>query len=128
MNMLNKLKMLIRRLLTGKVFYVNGSDTLPPPLTRQEEEEVFLRLEGKDPAARKYLIEHNLRLVVYIAKKFETSGVGIEDLVLSRQSTLSVPRKTSSLPLTLHGASKMRYSCFCVSHHSTATNFPSTNR
>ena len=81
MNMLNKLKMLIRRLLTGKVFYVNGSDTLPPPLTRQEEEEVFLRLEGKDPAARKYLIEHNLRLVVYIAKKFESSGVGIEDLV-----------------------------------------------
>ena len=81
MNILNGLKMLIRRLFTGKVFYVNGSDTLPPPLTRQEEEEVFLRLEAKDPTARKYLIEHNLRLVVYIAKKFESSGVGIEDLV-----------------------------------------------
>ncbi|HOC33991.1 MAG: RNA polymerase sporulation sigma factor SigE [Ruminococcus flavefaciens] len=81
MNILISLKMLIRRLFTGKVFYVNGSDTLPPPLTRQEEAEVFLKLEANDPAARKYLIEHNLRLVVYIAKKFESSGVGIEDLV-----------------------------------------------
>ena len=81
MNILISLKMLIRRLFTGKVFYVNGSDTLPPPLTRQEEAEVFLKLEATDPAARKYLIEHNLRLVVYIAKKFESSGVGIEDLV-----------------------------------------------
>ncbi len=81
MNILISLKMLIRRLFTGKVFYVNGSDTLPPPLTRQEEAEVFMKLEANDPAARKYLIEHNLRLVVYIAKKFESSGVGIEDLV-----------------------------------------------
>lgn len=81
MNILISLKMLIRRLFTGKVFYVNGSDTLPPPLTRQEEAEVFMKLEANDPAARKCLIEHNLRLVVYIAKKFESSGVGIEDLV-----------------------------------------------
>ena len=81
MNILISLKMLISRLFTGKVFYVNGSDTLPPPLTRQEEAEVFMKLEANDPAARKYLIEHNLRLVVYIAKKFESSGVGIEDLV-----------------------------------------------
>ncbi len=81
MNILISLKMLIKRLFTGKVFYVNGSDTLPPPLTRQEEAEVFMKLEANDPAARKYLIEHNLRLVVYIAKKFESSGVGIEDLV-----------------------------------------------
>lgn len=81
MNILISLKMLIKRLFTGKVFYVNGSDTLPPPLTRQEEAEVFMKLEANAPAARKYLIEHNLRLVVYIAKKFESSGVGIEDLV-----------------------------------------------
>lgn len=81
MNMITKLRMFLRRLILGKVFYVNGSDTLPPPLTRLEEEEVFARLEEKDPAARKCLIEHNLRLVVYIAKKFESSGIGIEDLV-----------------------------------------------
>lgn len=81
MNIIKKLKMLIRRLTAGKVFYVNGSDTLPPPLTRQEEEDVFSRLAEKDPTARKCLIEHNLRLVVYIAKKFESSGIGIEDLV-----------------------------------------------
>ena len=81
MKIIKKLTMLIRRLTAGKVFYVNGSDTLPPPLTRQEEEDVFSRLAEKDPTARKCLIEHNLRLVVYIAKKFESSGIGIEDLV-----------------------------------------------
>ena len=81
MNILISLKMLIRRLFTGKVFYVNGSDTLPPPLTRAEETEVFARLSQRDPEARNILIEHNLRLVVYIAKKFESTGIGIEDLV-----------------------------------------------
>lgn len=70
----------LRRLLSGEVYYVNGSDTLPPPLTRQEEAEVFVRLSS-DPEARKTLIVHNLRLVVYIAKKFESTGIGIEDLV-----------------------------------------------
>jgi RNA polymerase sporulation-specific sigma factor len=81
MNMIMKLRSLIRRLIAGKVYYVNGSDTLPPPLSRQEEEGTFARLMQHDPYARKHLIEHNLRLVVYIAKKFESSGVGIEDLV-----------------------------------------------
>jgi RNA polymerase sporulation-specific sigma factor len=67
--------------MQGEVFYVNGSDTLPPPLTRQEEEEVFAKLMLHDPEARNCLIVHNLRLVVYIAKKFESTGIGIEDLV-----------------------------------------------
>lgn len=71
----------LKKLLGGEVFYVNGSDTLPPPLTRQEEEEVFAGLIANDPDARKKLIVHNLRLVVYIAKKFESTGIGIEDLV-----------------------------------------------
>ncbi|HAE51654.1 MAG TPA: RNA polymerase sporulation sigma factor SigE, partial [Ruminococcus sp.] len=62
-------------------YYVNGADTLPPPLTKQEEEDVFIRLVNNDREARNILIVHNLRLVVYIAKKFESSGVGIEDLV-----------------------------------------------
>ena len=63
------------------VFYINGSDTLPPPLSRQEEDEVFEGLIRNDPSARDRLIVHNLRLVVYIAKKFESTGIGLEDLV-----------------------------------------------
>ena len=61
--------------------YINGADTLPPPLTAEEEAEVFARIEAGDAAARDILITHNLRLVVYIARKFENSGVGIEDLI-----------------------------------------------
>lgn len=63
------------------VFYINGSDTLPPPLTKAEEAEAFLKLEQNNQQARETLIVHNLRLVVYIAKKFESSGVGVEDLI-----------------------------------------------
>ena len=81
MNALTKLMRRIKGMLAGRVDYINGSDTLPPPLTRKEEEEVFLRLSGNDPEARNCLIVHNLRLVVYIAKKFESTGIGIEDLV-----------------------------------------------
>ncbi|HBB72516.1 MAG TPA: RNA polymerase sporulation sigma factor SigE [Ruminococcus sp.] len=71
----------LRKIAVGEVFYVNGPDTLPAPLTRQEETEIFARLTDNDHEARNILIEHNLRLVVYIAKKFESTGIGIEDLV-----------------------------------------------
>ncbi len=61
------------------IYYVNGPDVLPPPLTREEESSL---LEGTlDEKTKKHLIEHNLRLVVYIAKRFENTGIGIEDLV-----------------------------------------------
>ena len=64
------------------IFYVAGSQTLPPPLTPEEEEEVIKKLDTEDaPEARKTLVERNLRLVVYIAKKFENTGIGIEDLI-----------------------------------------------
>lgn len=63
-----------------ELFYVNGPQMLPPPLTHEEESELIERLEH-DPEAKKLLIEHNLRLVVYIARKFEGTAVGIEDLV-----------------------------------------------
>ena len=63
------------------VHYIGGSDVLPPPLSREEEETLMLRLKSEPETVRKTLIEHNLRLVVYIAKKFESSGVGVEDLV-----------------------------------------------
>lgn len=70
-----------QRLFAEDVHYINGSDTLPSPLTAEEEQRVFAALEQGDPAAKRTLIEHNLRLVVYIARKFESSGVGIEDLI-----------------------------------------------
>lgn len=81
MNIFEKIMSGIRKILGGDVYYVNGSDTLPPPLSRQEEETVFAALMEDDPEARKTLIVRNLRLVVYIAKKFESTGIGIEDLV-----------------------------------------------
>ena len=61
------------------VYYVNGPETLPPPLSREEESRCIENLPFDDEARDK-LIEHNLRLVVYIAKKFENTGVGIEDI------------------------------------------------
>ena len=63
------------------VFYIGGSDTLPPPLEKAEEDECVARLESGDDAARRKLIEHNLRLVVYISKRFENTGINIEDLI-----------------------------------------------
>ena len=67
-------------LLRG-IYYINGPETLPAPLSREEEKEVFLRLERNDEAAREILTVHNLRLVVYIAKKFESTGINVEDLI-----------------------------------------------
>ena len=63
------------------LFYVSGSQTLPPPLSQQEENEIMLKLSDGDESARESLIVHNLRLVVYIAKKFENTNVNIEDLI-----------------------------------------------
>lgn len=64
-----------------EVYYIGGSEALPPPLTREEEEVLLVRLPTGDPAVRAMLIERNLRLVVYIARKFENTGINIEDLV-----------------------------------------------
>ena len=83
------MKKLFRRLLAwlhslrrrDKIMYSGGSDTLPPPLPREEETEVIARLEQGDPQARQTLIERNLRLVVYIARRFENTGINIEDLI-----------------------------------------------
>ncbi len=75
------LKLLAKLQIGRRIHYIGGSDILPPPLPPQEEKDLIDRLADKDMAARQTLIEHNLRLVVYIAKKFENSGVGIEDLI-----------------------------------------------
>jgi len=65
----------------GKVMYIGGSDTLPNPLSREEENELVFRLVAGERAARDRLIEHNLRLVAYIARRFENTGINIEDLI-----------------------------------------------
>ncbi len=65
----------------GKVMYIGGSDVLPSPVTQEEEKELLGRLSEGDDEAKQILIERNLRLVVYIARRFENTGVGIEDLI-----------------------------------------------
>jgi RNA polymerase sporulation-specific sigma factor len=64
-----------------RLFYIGGSDVLPPPLDKAQEEEALAALRQGDHAARQTLIEHNLRLVVYIARRFENTGVNLEDLI-----------------------------------------------
>ena len=63
------------------IYYIAGSQTLPPPLDSEEEDEALKKLSNGDEDIKKVLVERNLRLVVYIAKKFENTGVGIEDLI-----------------------------------------------
>ncbi|MCL2739888.1 MAG: RNA polymerase sporulation sigma factor SigE [Oscillospiraceae bacterium] len=78
-----KILTLIYRLkakIANPIYYIGGSDNLPEPLTPEEEKELFLRLKTEPKKIRPILIERNLRLVVFIAKKFENTGIGIEDL------------------------------------------------
>ena len=86
MNILNLLKISVKYIVKDEVgelpiYYVGGSQTLPPPLEGKEEEKMLKLLDEGDDEARKVLVERNLRLVVYIAKKFENTGVGLEDLI-----------------------------------------------
>ncbi|MDD6400869.1 MAG: RNA polymerase sporulation sigma factor SigE [Lachnospiraceae bacterium] len=65
----------------NEVHYIGGAEILPPPLSADEETEMIEQLESNDISVKRTLIEHNLRLVVYIAKKFDNTGVGVEDLI-----------------------------------------------
>ncbi len=80
-----RLTAVMERLLRSEkpmgIYYINGADSLPPPLTREEEAMAFSLLSTDFAKGRDMLIIHNLRLVVYIAKKFEATGIGIEDLI-----------------------------------------------
>ena len=86
MNIVNILKELYKK-FTKKdldklpIFYINGSQTLPPPLSVEEEAEVLSKISDEDSNSKQILVERNLRLVVYIAKKFENTGVDLEDLI-----------------------------------------------
>ncbi len=77
--LVHKIKLKLLRLFAKDVYYINGSDTLPPPLTAEEEERVIADIAN--PESRDILIEHNLRLVAYIAKRFENTGANIEELI-----------------------------------------------
>ncbi|MDP4153039.1 MAG: RNA polymerase sporulation sigma factor SigE [Bacillota bacterium] len=84
MNIVKFIKSILFKLhkyFAGESFYINGPETLPPPLRAEEESEYVNRLMQGDENAKKTLIEHNLRLVVYIARKFEGTGIGVEDLI-----------------------------------------------
>lgn len=65
----------------SELFYIGGSDILPAPLEREEEEQAILAMEAGDEKAKQLLTEHNLRLVVYIARRFENTGLNLEDLI-----------------------------------------------
>ena len=78
----DRIRALLWRLrLRRGVYYINGPETLPAPLSKEEEKKVFARLEQNDESAKETLTVHNLRLVVYIAKKFESTGICVEDLI-----------------------------------------------
>jgi len=85
--MRNKLQSTLSRFLSKfkgfakSIYYIGGNDALPPPLTKEEEEALVENLEMGDESIRSILIERNLRLVVYIARKFENTGVNVEDLI-----------------------------------------------
>ena len=82
-----KLRLILNRIFIRmnifrkNIYYIGGNDALPPPLSKDEEENLVARLVLGDESIRSILIERNLRLVVYIARKFENTGVGVEDLI-----------------------------------------------
>ena len=83
MNLLTLIKSWLEKHLApgSGLFYIGGSDVLPPPLAREEEEKAIVAMESGDEAAKRLLTEHNLRLVVYISRRFENTGINLEDLI-----------------------------------------------
>ena len=83
MNLLKLIKSWLEKHLApgSGLFYIGGSDVLPPPLERDEEEKAIIAMENGDEAAKRLLTEHNLRLVVYISRRFENTGINLEDLI-----------------------------------------------
>ena len=80
-NLIRKIKESLSPQKCGELFYVNGPENLPAPLTKEREDEILSEIVKGDLEKRELLVIHNLRLVVYIARKFENTGIGIEDLV-----------------------------------------------
>ena len=80
-DLIKRIKEKLSRKNCGELFYVNGPENLPAPLTKEKEDEILNEIVKGDFNKRELLVVHNLRLVVYIARKFENTGIGIEDLV-----------------------------------------------
>lgn len=81
LEILRKLFCKFNQLYSADIHYINGSDTLPAPLPPEEEQRLLRGYDGSQLQTRQILIEHNLRLVVYIARKFDNTGIGLEDLI-----------------------------------------------
>ena len=86
MKLINKLTQLFAKIMhklngASELFYINGSETLPPPLSSEEEKDIMIKISNGEEKLRQQLIIHNLRLVVYIAKKFESPSCSVEDLI-----------------------------------------------
>ena len=101
-----------------EIYYIGGSEALPPPLSREEEEYLLGKLPRVISAVKAMLIERNLRLVVYIARKFENTGINIEDLVsigtiglIKAVNTFDIKRRSNWLRM-LHAVLRMKSSCF----------------
>lgn len=119
----------------GDIHYIGGTEVLPPPLESEKENEIISDLGTEyEDEAKAILIEHNLRLVVYIAKKFDNTGVGVEDLIsigtigLIKSINTFNPGKTSSWRLMPHAVSRTRSSCTCAGTASIRWKCPSMNR
>lgn len=107
--LINKIYILIGRIFQqGGVHYINGSDVLPAPLPRETEDALTELLQFDDPQAKNTLVEHNLRLVVYIAKKFENTGINIEDLIsigtIGLIKAVNTFRKSKSIKLATYAS------------------------
>ena len=102
---------MLARMKKRSVLYIGGSDTLPPPLSKQEEIELMEQMKTNETAVRNTLIERNLRLVVYIARKFENTGIGIEDLISI--GTIGLIKGISTFDMT-KGARLATYAARCI--------------
>ena len=95
------------------IFYIGGSDTLPPPLEREKEAELIARMDEGDESVRGTLIEHNLRLVAYIARRFENTGINIEDLIsigtIGLIKAVNTYRSDKNIKLAVSALRIMRY-------------------
>ena len=104
------------------IFYIGGSDVLPPPLKGEEERLTLEALQRGNEDARQKLVEHNLRLVVYIARRFESTGIGLEDLISI--GTIGLIKGISTFDGS-KGARLATYAARCVEN---ATLTPATLR
>ena len=111
MNLLRKIRQALAPILRPRqaLFYINGPDVLPLPLSQEKEAEYIARLD--EESARSALVEHNLRLVVYIAKRFENTRAGIEDLISI--GTIGLIKGIESFDHT-KGARLATYAARCV--------------